>query len=285
MKKTYLILLAIISTFHLTHAQERFGGAMLYTVRDAMKEDVQATIEAVSSMGYDYVELAGYDNGKFYGMEPSAFKQLLNENGLQAVSSHQGTVNLENVDQMITDLKTAGISYFVIPVPPMGMFTYDNATHTMGMKGGVEALASILTTLGKKCAEAGISLLYHNHDFEFMPNAKGEIIMDYLLENTDPAYVNFQLDLFWITKAKADPFTYFEKYPGRFKSFHVKDMDQEGRFSPVGEGVIDFSAILKEKEKAGMQYYFVEQDRTFNGRTPLEALKISKGNLKALGFK
>ena len=285
MKKTYLILLALISTFHLTYAQERFGGAMLYTVRDAMKEDVQATIEAVSSMGYDYVELAGYDNGKFYGMEPSAFKQLLNENGLQAVSSHQGTVNLENVDQMIADLKTAGISYFVIPVPPMGMFTYDGATHTMGMKGGVEALASILTTLGKKCAEAGIALLYHNHDFEFMPNAKGEIIMDYLLENTDPAYVNFQLDLFWITKAKADPFTYFEKYPGRFKSFHVKDMDQEGRFSPVGEGVIDFSAILKEKEKAGMQYYFVEQDRTFNGRTPLEALKLSKGNLKALGFK
>ena len=249
MKKTYLILLALISTIHLTHAQERFGGAMLYTIRDAMKEDVQATIEAVSSMGYDYVELAGYDNGKFYGMEPSAFKQLLNENGLQAVSSHQGTVNLENVDQMIADLKTAGISYFVIPVPPMGMFTYDNATHSMGMKGGVEALASILTTLGKKCAEAGISLLYHNHDFEFMPNANGEIIMDYLLENTDPAYVNFQLDLFWITKAKADPFTYFEKYPGRFKSFHVKDMDQEGRFSPVGEGVIDFSAILKEKEK------------------------------------
>lgn len=285
MKKTYLILLALISIFHLTHAQERFGGAMLYTVRDAMKEDVQATIEAVSSMGYDYVELAGYDNGKFYGMEPSAFKQLLNENGLQAVSSHQGTVNMKNVDQMIADLKTAGIRYFVIPVPPMGMFTYDNATHTMGMKGGVEALASILTTLGKKCAEAGISLLYHNHDFEFIPNANGEIIMDYLLENTDPAYVNFQLDLFWITKAKADPFTYFEKYPGRFKSFHVKDMDQEGRFSPVGEGVIDFSAILKEKEKAGMQYYFVEQDRTFNGRTPLEALKISKGNLKALGFK
>ena len=285
MKKTYLILFALISTFHQTHAQERFGGAMLYTVRDAMKEDVQATIEAVSSMGYDYVELAGYDNGKFYGMEPSEFKQLLNENGLQAVSSHQGTVNMKNVDQMIADLKTVGIRYFVIPVPPMGMFTYDNATLTMGMKGGVEALASILTSLGKKCAEAGISLLYHNHDFEFMPNASGEIIMDYLLENTDPAYVNFQLDLFWITKAKADPFTYFEKYPGRFKSFHVKDMDQEGRFSPVGEGVIDFSAILKEKEKAGMQYYFVEQDRTFNGRTPLEALKISKRNLKVLGFK
>ena len=108
--------------------------------------------------------------------------------------------------------------------------------------------------------------------------------MDYLLENTDPAYVNFQLDLFWITKAKAVPFTYFEKYPGRFKSFHVKDMDEEGKFSPVGEGSIDFSSILKEKEKAGMLYYFVEQDRTYNGMKPIEALKVSKGNLKRLGF-
>ena len=81
----------------------------------------------------------------------------------------------------------------------MGMFTYDGATHSMGMKGGVEVLASILTTLGKS-VEAGISLLYHNHDFEFMPNANG-IIMDYLLENTDPAYVNF-IDLFGLPKLR-----------------------------------------------------------------------------------
>ena len=282
--KKILFTLLVLCFFISGQAQERFGGAMLYTVRDDMKASPQETIEAVAALGYKYVELAGYADGKFYGIEPAAFKALLAKHGLKAVSSHQGTVNMENADQMIADVKAAGIEYFVIPVPPMGMFTYDEATQSMGMKGGVEALASILTTLGKKCAEAGISLLYHNHDFEFIPNEKGEIIQDYLLENTDPAYVNFQLDLFWITKAKADPFTYFEKYPGRFKSFHVKDMDKEGKFSPVGEGTIDFSSILTEKDKAGMLYYFVEQDRTFNGMKPLEALKVSKGNLKQLGF-
>ena len=282
--KKILFTLFILCSVLFAQAQDRFGGAMLYTVRDDMKVNPQKTIEAVAALGYEYVELAGYSDGKFYGMEPTEFKALLAKHELAAVSSHQGTVNMDNADQMIADVKAAGIKYFVIPVPPMGMFTYDGATQSMGMKGGVEALASILTTLGKKCAEAGISLLYHNHDFEFIPNDKGEIIMDYLLENTDPEYVNFQLDLFWITKAKADPFDYFKKYPGRFKSFHVKDMDEEGKFSPVGQGTIDFSSILKEKDKAGMQYYFVEQDRTFNGMQPIEALEVSKGNLKRLGF-
>ena len=279
-----LFTLFVLYSVLFAQAQDRFGGAMLYTVRDDMKVNPQATIEAVAALGYAYVELAGYSDGKFYGMEPTEFKALLAKHELAAVSSHQGTVNMDNADQMIADVKAAGIKYFVIPVPPMGMFTYDGATQSMGMKGGVEALASILTTFGKKCAEAGISLLYHNHDFEFIPNEKGEIIMDYLLENTYPEYVNFQLDLYWITKAKADPFAYFKKYPGRFKSFHVKDMDEEGKFSPVGQGTIDFSSILKEKDKAGMQYYFVEQDRTFNGMQPIEALEVSKGNLKRLGF-
>ena len=93
------------------------------------------------------------------------------------------------------------------------------------------------------------------------------------------------MDLYWINKAKANPLAYFEKYPGRFKSWHVKDMDSQGRFTPVGEGVIDFESILAHKEKAGMRYYFVEQDRTFDGQKPIEALSISKNNLKRLGFK
>ena len=205
---------------------------MLYTVRDDMKSSPQATIEAVAALGYEYVELAGYADGKFYGMEPAAFKALLAKHGLKAVSSHQGTVNMDNADQMIADVKAAGIEYFVIPVPPMGSLPWWG-NQSMGTKVGWHWLH--LTTLGKKCAEAGISLLYHNHDFEFISNGKGNY-QDYLLENTDPAYVNFQLDLFWITKAKR-PVCLFWKISGRFKSFHVKDMDEEGMFV-VGEGQV-----------------------------------------------
>ncbi len=92
------------------------------------------------------------------------------------------------------------------------------------------------------------------------------------------------MDLYWVTKAGADPVAYFKKYPNRFKIWHVKDMDDQGRFAPVGNGHIDFSRILANKKVSGMEYYMVEQDRTFN-MTPLEAIKVSHKGLKEIGFK
>jgi sugar phosphate isomerase/epimerase len=105
-----------------------------------------------------------------------------------------------------------------------------------------------------------------------------------MLENLDAKYVNFQMDLYWVTKAGADPVAYFEKYPGRFKIWHVKDMDDQGRFAPVGTGSIDFTRLLENKDLAGMKYYIVEQDQTFDGMEPLEAIKISHEGLKKFGF-
>ena len=260
-----------------------FGGLALYTLRDAMTEDPKGTLETVATDGYLNIEAAGYDNGLFYNMTPSDFKSFAEEINLHPVSTHQGSVTLENADEMIADVKAAGFEYFVIPVPPMGMFTFDAESMTMGMDGTAEKLAGVLTTLGEKCNEAGLKLLYHNHDFEFKKGENGVTLINYLLENTDPELVNFQMDLYWVVKAGADPVAYFEKYPGRFKLWHVKDMDDEGRFAPVGKGTIDFARILAKKEKSGMQYYFVEQDQTFN-HTPLEAIKISHKGLKEIGF-
>ena len=91
------------------------------------------------------------------------------------------------------------------------------------------------------------------------------------------------MDLYWVTKAGADPVAYFKKYPGRFKSWHVKDMDKEGHFAPVGAGTIDFRRILKEKELSGMEFYMVEQDKTFDAK-PLEVIKTSHKGLISLGF-
>ena len=185
----------------------------------------------------------------------------------------------------MADVKAAGFQYFVIPVPPMGLFKVDSETRTMGMTGGAENLANILTTLGKKANKAGLKLLYHNHDFEYLKDTEGIVPIDYLLEHCDPKYVNFQMDLYWVTKAGADPVAYFNKYPKRFKIWHVKDMDDQGRFAPVGEGQIDFTRILAKKELSGMKYYMVEQDRTFDGLKPLEAINISHKGLKKIGFK
>ncbi|WP_223198192.1 sugar phosphate isomerase/epimerase family protein [Maribacter arenosus] len=268
-----------------THAQEKFGGLALYTVRDAMGEDARATLKAVADAGYKNIEAAGYSDGKFYNMTPAEFKTYVKQLGLNPISTHQGSVTLENADAMMADVKAAGFQYFVIPVPPMGLFKVDSETRTMGMTGGAENLANILTTLGKKAKKAGLKLLYHNHDFEYLKDTEGIVPIDYLLEHCDPKYVNFQMDLYWVTKAGADPVAYFNKYPKRFKIWHVKDMDDQGRFAPVGKGQIDFARILANKELSGMKYYMVEQDRTFDDLKPLEAIKISHEGLKEIGFK
>ncbi|MDT7829343.1 sugar phosphate isomerase/epimerase [Pricia sp. S334] len=263
---------------------ERLGGLALYTVRDAMGDNPKETLQKVARAGYKNIEAAGYKDGTFYGMAPKDFKSYVDSLGLAPVSTHQGSVNLENADAMMADVKAAGFEYFVVPVPPMGMFTYNAETRSMDMKGTVEELADILDQLGEKANAAGLKLLYHNHDFEFKQNKDGVVIIDYLLENCDPELVNFQMDLYWVAKAGADPVAYFEKYPGRFKEWHVKDMDDQGRFAPIGKGSIDFESILAQKELSGMEYYFVEQDKTFDGLQPLEAIEISHEGIKNIGF-
>ena len=261
-------------------SENRFGGLALYTVRDAMK-DARATLEKVAQAGYVNVESAGYDNGKFYNLSPADFKALLDEMKLKPMSAHQSSVTFDNIDQQIADLKAAVFQYFVVPIPPMGLFGDEGGK--MNMKGGAKNLAQILDKLGEKCAAAGLQLLYHNHDFEFVKDADGTVVIDYLLENCNPKYVNFQMDLYWVTKAGADPVAYFKRYPGRFKIWHVKDMDDQGRFAPVGNGKIDFKRVLDNKKLSGMQYYFVEQDACFN-ETALEAIVISHKGLAKIGF-
>ncbi len=280
----YLAFFLLLAGITSMTAQQRAGGLALYTVRDAMGEDANATLKAVADAGYQNIEAAGYADGKFYNMSPMEFKSLLADLDLKPISTHQGSVTIENADNMMADVRTAGFEYFVIPVPPMGMFEVNMENRKMSMKGTAAQLAEILDTLGKKANVAGLKLLYHNHDFEFEKNENDVVIIDYLLEHCNPEFVNFQMDLYWVTKAGADPVAYFEKYPGRFKIWHVKDMDTDGRFAPVGKGTIDFNRILQKKELSGMEYYMVEQDNTFD-TPPLEVIKISYEGLKKFGFR
>lgn len=290
MKKTYFRILqtTLILSFLVTSglsAQYQMGGLALYTVRNDMTTNAKATLKIVAETGYRNIEAAGYKDGAYYGMTPKEFKSYLKQLGLKPISTHQSDVTLDNMDTMFADAKAAGFKYFVIPIPPMGLFNYDAATQTMGMTGTVENLAKIIDEMGERAHKAGLKLLYHNHDFEFKKNENGIVPIDYLLENCNPKYVNFQMDLFWVTKAGADPLAYFKKYPKRFKIWHVKDMDDQGRFAPVGKGTIDFKKILTQKTLSGMKYYMVEQDQTFDGMKPLDAIQISHKGIKKIGFK
>ncbi len=264
---------------------ENFGGLALYSVRDAMGEDPRGTLRKVAAMGYTSVEAAGYDDGRFYGMAPAEFKAYLKEVGLRPVSTHMGMATTENAARLAADAKAAGFEYFVIPVPPMGAFAYDAATKRMSMSQPVATVMANVNAIAAAVDAAGLKCLYHNHDFEFRADGSGVVPIEYFLANSDPKTLNFQMDLFWVTKAGADPVAYFDKYPGRWKAWHVKDMDAEGRFAPVGTGSIDFKRILAAERKAGVEFYLVEQDQTFGGQTPLEAVALSHGNLGGIGFK
>ncbi|UZR96941.1 sugar phosphate isomerase/epimerase family protein [Chondrinema litorale] len=286
-QRNFLILLLFSALYFISFqgfSQSKFGGATLYTVRAEMDKAPEETLQEIANIGYKYIEATGYKDGKFYGMEPKEFKKFLKKLKLTPVSTHMGAATLDNADEFIADAKAAGFKYFVIPVPPMGHFKFDPETRTMYMSDDIEFVTNFLTTVGKKCKDAGMELLYHNHDFEFKEDKNGIVPIEHFLKNTDPEIVNFQMDLYWVTKAGADPVEYFEKFPGRFKMWHVKDMDEEGKFAPVGTGTIDFAKIREKKELSGMIYYIVEQDQTFE-LAPLEAIKISHGNLKKFGFK
>lgn len=280
-----LILSLLVSINLVGFSQKKSGGMTLYTVRNEMGKDAKATLKQVADLGYKYIEAVDYKDGKFYGMAPEEFKSYLTSLGLVPLSVHMGAMTPDNADKLIADAKAAGFKYFVAPVPPMGMFKFDAKTRKLGMEGTMEQLAGILNTVAQKAKAAGLEFLYHNHDFEFVANKDGVKPIEYLLEHLDSKYVNFEIDLYWATKAGADPIAYFKKYPGRFKIWHVKDMDAQERFAPVGQGKIDFKQILAYKKLSGMKYYIVEQDQTFDGMQPMEALKISKEGLKKFGFK
>jgi sugar phosphate isomerase/epimerase len=276
-----VLLLSVSSTLF---AQKKWGGMTLYTVRNEMGKDAKATLKAVADLGYKYIEAVDYKDGKFYGMTPEEFKSYAKSLGLKPISIHMGAMTTSNADKLIADVKAAGFKYFIAPVPPMGMFKFDPKTRSLSMTDDVEYLTSVLDTISRKAHAAGLKFLYHNHAFEFEKNSKGIVPMEYMLDHLDAKYVNFQMDLYWVTKAGVDPVELFKKYPKRFKIWHVKDMDDQGRFAPVGKGKIDFARILKNAKLSGMKYYIVEQDQVFDGMEPMEAIRLSREGLIKFGF-
>lgn len=240
-------------------------GLQLYTVRDAMEKDPAGTLARVAKIGFTSVEGATYTGSqKFYGMSPSAFAKLLKENGLVIPSSHyrlgeetnngsavEGTI-LHNWDKAVDDAAEAGVKYMVC-----AYLSVDERKGTDHYK----YVADQLNTAGERCKKAGLQLCYHNHDFEFIPQ---DNVLPYdILLSADKDLVKMEVDLYWVTKAGRDPIALFDQHPGRFPLWHVKDMDNTDKkdFTEVGNGVIDFKRIFAQSGKAGMQYFFVEQDK------------------------
>ena len=133
--------------------------------------------------------------------------------------------------------------------------------------------AGLLNRIGRKVNAGGLRFAYHNHNFEFQP-IDGQLPYDIMLQNTDPDLVTFQMDIYWVVKGGQKPEDYFNKYPGRFESWHIKDMACDGNSCAVGDGAIDFRYLMKFSKKAGLKRFFVEQEY-FDGITEIDAARKS----------
>ncbi|HEV7974177.1 sugar phosphate isomerase/epimerase [Amycolatopsis sp.] len=220
-------------------------GIQLYTVRSLMTGDAQGTLNRLAEIGYSTVGVSG-----LYGHTPQAFRAMLDRAGLRAVLTH---LSLDAIrgdwQQELDNARVLGVRYVVVPSLP------DSVQNVAGYR----QVADEFTEAGREARSAGLKFLYHNHGFDFRV-VGGRPLYDILVSNTDPRFVNFELDLYWCVQGGQDPATYFERYPGRFPVFHVKDMAPNGSFEDVGYGTIDFKRLFRMHAQSGILEYVVEHD-------------------------
>lgn len=263
----------------------------LYSARDEAAQDLDAVLTQLSALGYNGVEFAG-----FYGHSAETVCALLQKHHLKAISSHVPVTQIEeDMFGILSFHMQIGCEYIAIP--------YLDEERRPGMPG-FSRMLRLIYQFGGLCRDAGITLLYHNHDFEFV-TLSGQYGLDFLYDAVPPELLQTELDVCWIKYAGEDPATYLRKYAGRCPVVHLKDyvglrgeqspyalIGQEEKkeenvtafeFRPFGHGCQDVDSILAAGLQSGAQWFIVEQDMSV-GRTPLEAAAMSIETLRKAGI-
>ena len=245
----------------------------LYTVRDQLREDFRGTVRAVAEMGYDGVQFAGYG-----GLSAVEMRRLLEETGLRPAGTHTGLDTLEHDLGTEIDYNLAiGNRWIICPSLP--------EARRRDLAGWRE-IAATLNRIGERCVQRGLRFGYHNHAFEFpeIPGSGGRHGLDVLLGETAPDLVFWEPDVYWITKGGADPVALIRRHAGRIPITHLKDMTADDRqtFAEVGEGMLDWPAILAASQQAGVEWHCVEQDRC--DHPPLDSARLSLQHLHSWGL-
>jgi len=243
-------------------------GIQLYTVRTLMARDFDGTLAALAGIGYREVEFAGY-----FGRTPAQVREALRKNGLASPSTHIALPADDAAWQRTLDEANAiGHQWVTIAWldAPMRR-TPDDWTR----------IADRFNHLGALAKRAGLRFAYHNHDFEFT-HVGGTTLFDTLLARTDPALVDLEMDVYWVTHGGADPLAIIRSHPGRFPLLHLKDATAapERRMVDVGAGTIDFPAILAA-DRTTLKHAFVEHD---DPADPLASARASYSYLSKLTY-
>jgi sugar phosphate isomerase/epimerase len=245
-------------------------GVQLYTLRRLMEQSVEDTLRQVAAIGFQEVEFAGYFN-----RSPAALRATLDAVGLTSPAAH---IQLNELDperwpRTLEAAQAVGHRYVLVAY-------FDQALRRTA--DDWKRMADRFNVAGEAAQKVGLQFAYHNHDFEFVP-VEGRVPFDILLEATDPSLVKIELDLYWITKAGGDWRAYFTRWPGRFPMLHVKDSagPPQHEMRDVGAGVIPFATIFAQRERAGIEHFFVEHDEP---RDPLASVRASYDYLRRLTF-
>jgi len=265
-------------------------GIQLYAVREDLQAQPLRTLQAVRQIGFGEVETAG-----FAGLSAQRFRGLLDDAGLSCPSAHlqfeRGSFDsaFEQAHALgahyaasgsLRDLVSSAATPQAAPAAaaPSRAMTLEEARRT----------AELANRIGEQAQRAGLQYVYHNHDFEFVPQPGG-IGYDVLLEQTDPALVQFEIDCGWMIVGGRDPSSYFARYPGRFPLIHVKDFLPGAGHRPdhpgaeLGHGMIDYRPIFAAAETAGLKHYFAEQEGPFTRVSQLDAARQAFAYLSKLG--
>jgi len=250
-------------------------GLQLYSLRDQFAKNVPASLDQVRGFGIQYVELAGT-----YNLSPEKFKEQLDARGLKPISGHFPFERYrDDAEGVARDAKTLGLQYTGCAwIPHQDPF--DEKT--------CREAAAVFNRAGQALAKHGVKFFYHTHGYEFQPRGNGTLF-DLLMAETNPKHVRYEMDVFWIVHPGQDPVKLLGKYGNRFELMHVKDMKKgtpTGLLTghsdvtndvALGAGTLDWPAILKAAKKAGVKWYFIEDESpTAAGQIPQSLRYLEK---------
>jgi sugar phosphate isomerase/epimerase len=234
-------------------------GLQLFTVRDLLDADLDGTLRSIAEIGYRTVELAGLARASARDMGAN-----LQRHKLEVPSMHAGYERLgQDLDAVLAEAHVLGVEFLVCP-----SIDADQRVTTDDWKRVCRSLGRI----AQKIRGHGLSLAYHNHDFEFVPLADGTIPFELMMRETDPRDIKLELDMYWVAKAGRDPVKLLKDSQGRVLLVHLKDLAANGSTAELGRGVLEMEPIIRSALSVGVKHLFVEQD---SSKDPLASVRTS----------
>ncbi|WP_419214214.1 sugar phosphate isomerase/epimerase family protein [Maribacter sp. X9] len=243
-------------------------GVQLYSFRDGMLKNPKKTLEEIANIGFKEIESAGSTKGYYYGLTPSEMEKTCTDLGMKLTSGH---VRLDtDFEQTMEAAVASGQNYVICSSMPSNGQNVDN----------YKKVADKFNKAGEACKKLGLKFGYHNHEYEFESD-NGQVLYDVLMDNTQSDLVHMELDLGWVVVAGKDPLAYFQKYPGRFPLWHLKDMDMKKKESTeFGKGGLNIALMLQNRELSGVEHIYIEQEEYAS--TPAESMRYNMNYLKTI---